>query len=111
MADGDLRRFELVWDLLADGLSPRDTLRIMPLAEIAEACRDARDGDPHWWTRPMCLMIHSAERLGAAAWRVRAACLLTWGRPSYAGRGALTLCEPGAEGRLSLAHEHELELV
>lgn len=111
MAADDLRLFELVWDLLSEELSPRDHLRIMPLAEVADAMRAARVGDPFWWTRPMVAMMSTAERAGVSAPRIRAACQLAWGFPSYAGRGSLTLCEPGVEGRLSLAQQHDVELV
>lgn len=49
---------------------------------------------------------------GVSPERIRAACMAVWGVPFYAGRGALTLCEPEpVRGALTMSAAGALEVI
>jgi hypothetical protein len=95
-------------EVLKAPLSPRDELRLM--AHNAEIRRSVPTGAPTYYIL-FAFLLTRAERLGVQPARIRAVCHLIWGRPCYAGRGSLTLCEPvAAEGALTAAHLGSLEV-
>lgn len=96
-----------MWELTAD-LSPRDEMRLM--AHDGDTMRSIPTGAPSYYIAFLFILTR-AERLGVHPARIRAVCHLIWGRPCYAGRGSLSLCEAGGvAGALTAAQAGALEV-
>lgn len=94
------------FEVLRRDLTPRNCLRLT----VNDADRRVEVPGIESLTHALAIVLDRAECFGTQPQNIRAACQILWGQPCYAGRGALTLCDPSSEGGLTLATAGALEV-